>query len=132
MQKLKQLFVTYMTYLRSPDYWVGFIIGAILFIMGFLALTVYNQSNGFTSLAAIPRDASFYHPAVVSAALEWPCGFPITGLLVAISAGFLRIRSPLAKPLGFFLLFVIFMVYLVIAIFTAIGVNVEGPSQLVD
>ena len=132
MQKLKQLFITYLTHLSSPDYWMGFIIGAVVFIMCFLALTLYNQANGFTSLDAISGDAAFNHPAVVSAALEWPCGFQVTGLLVGISSGFLKIRSPWVKSVGFFLLFMMFIIYLVIAIFTAIAVNFPGPSHLVD
>ena len=106
--------------------------GAILFTLGFLALTLYNHSSGFRSLDAISGHATFYHPAVVSAALEWPCGFPVTGLLVAISSGFLRIRSPWVKPVGFFLLFILFIIYLVVAIFTAIAVNVQEPSHLID
>lgn len=132
MQKLKQSFINFGSDFRSPDFWIGFTIGAVIFAMGFMALTMFNQSHGYTSLEAISGDATFYHPAVILAALEWPCGFPITGLLVAISGGFLRIRSHWAKPVGLFLLFIMLIAYLAIAIFIAIGANIQGPSHLVD
>ena len=132
MQKLIQSFSTLKGHLKSSDYWIGFTIGAIIFVFGSLVLTIYNQSNGFTSPEVIAGNATFYHPVVVSAALEWPCGLPITGLLVASTVGLLKSRGSWAKPLGLFLLFVLFVVYLIVAIFRAIGANVQGPSHLVD
>jgi hypothetical protein len=69
---------------------------------------------------------------VISAALEWPCGFLITCLLVAISVGFLGIKNHWAKPVGIFLLATMFIVYLIIMFFMAAWANIQGSPYYFD
>jgi hypothetical protein len=129
---MKQFFVVLSRYARSTDYWIGFIIGAILFTITFLTITLFNQANGFSSLEAIDGDVTFYHTTVLLAALEWPFGFPITTLLVSISAGFLRVRGEWGKPIGIILLLLLLIVYLAISNIIALDANAQGPSYLID